>query len=69
MEKAQEVISMSTAKLSNLERIDKSQSDNLWEIKNTFDEIQKTYASLSPYKKTIKLFEIFRMLQDGGLCK
>lgn len=69
MEKAQEVISLATAKSSNLERIDKSQSDNLREIKNTFDTMQKTYGGLSPYKKTIKLFEIFRMLEDGGLCK
>ena len=69
IEKAEEVVTSATTKLSNLERIDKSQSDNLWEIKNTFDDIQKNYAGLSPYKKTIKLFEISRMMQDGGLCK
>ncbi|MEI7563467.1 MAG: hypothetical protein WCJ39_07690 [bacterium] len=69
LEKAQEVVSLTTTKLSNLERIDKSQSDNLREIKNTLSEIKKTYEGISPYKKTIKLFEIFRTLQDGGLCK
>ena len=66
---ASDKVSASIAKLSSLERIDKTQSDNLWEIKNSIDTIKSTYDGLSPYKKTIKLFEVYRTLQDGGLCK
>jgi len=56
-------------KISNINRIDKTQSDDLRELKDNLEKIQKDYATLSPYKKTIKLFEIYRMLNEGGLCK
>jgi peptidoglycan hydrolase CwlO-like protein len=52
-------------KLSNLSRIDKSQSDDLRQLKDDLEKLQTTYADLSPYKKIIKLFEVWRMINDA----
>jgi hypothetical protein len=31
--------------------------------------LDEEYPKISNYKKTIKLFELYRMLSDSGLCK
>jgi hypothetical protein len=31
--------------------------------------LQLAYPDLSPYKKIIKLFEVWRMINDAWLCK
>jgi hypothetical protein len=56
-------------KLSVLNKIDKSQSDDLRQIKTNLEKIKTAYETLTPYKKVIKLFETYRMLNEGGLCK
>jgi len=55
--------------ISNLNRIDKTQSDSLRELKSNLEKIQTDYPTLSPYKQTVKLFEIYRMINEAGLCK
>jgi len=57
------------SKVSNLTRIDKSQSDDLRQLRDNLTQAQKDYPDLSPYKKVIKLFEVWRMINDAGLCK
>ena len=69
VENAVSTVTSDLTQLSNLNRIDKAQSDNLRELKNTLEAIQKEYPDLSPYKKTIKLFEVYRMINEAGLCK
>jgi len=64
----QQVNSMIT-KISNLDRIDKTQSDDLRQLKSNLEKVQTDYPTLSPYKKTVKLFEIYRMINEAGLCK
>ncbi|MDD2537496.1 MAG: hypothetical protein PHU61_03325 [Candidatus Absconditabacteria bacterium] len=39
------------------------------ELQKHFSKIQEEYPELTNYKKTIRLFEIFRMLKEGNLCK
>ena len=56
-------------KLSDVNKIDKSYADNLRELKGLVQQLDTDYSTLSNYKKTIKLFELYRMLSDAGLCK
>ncbi len=63
------LIQAAIVKLSDLSRVDKSYGDNLWELKSLIEQLDKDYPTLSNYKKTIKLFELYRMLSDAGLCK
>ena len=41
---------------------------SLWELQNLFETIQKEYDGLNNYDKMIKLFEIWRMMNDANLC-
>lgn len=56
-------------KLSDVKNIDKSYGDNLRELQSIVQQLDKDFPTLSNYKKTIKLFELYRMLSDAGLCK
>lgn len=56
-------------KLSDVNKIDKSYGDNLWELKGIIENLNASFPTLSNYKKTIKLFELYRMVFDAGLCK
>ncbi len=63
------LIQSAIVKLSEISTIDKSYGDNLWELKWIIEQLDKDYDSFSNYKKTIKLFELYRMLSDSWLCK
>ena len=45
-----------------------SNVSSLWELQWLFTEIKATYNGLSNYDKMIKLFEIWRMMNDANLC-
>lgn len=40
----------------------------LWELQWLFTTIQKDYNNLSNYNKMIKVFELWRMMNDANLC-
>jgi hypothetical protein len=63
------MIQTAIMKLSDVNKIDKSYGDNLRELKGLIEQLDKDFPTLSNYKKTIKLFELYRMLSDAGLCK
>lgn len=63
------LVQSAIVKLSEISTIDKSYGDNLRELKLLVEESDEQFSSLSNYKKTIKLFELYRMLSDAGLCK
>jgi hypothetical protein len=65
VEQALTVVNDMISKISNLSRIDKTQSDDLWQIKGDLEKLQLAYPDLSPYKKIIKLFEVWRMINDA----
>lgn len=41
---------------------------SLWELHDLFSTIQTAYQWMSNYNKMIKLFELWRMLNDANLC-
>jgi hypothetical protein len=43
--------------------------NDLEELNQIFTEMQTDYSTLTNYQKSIKLFEIFRMLRDANLCR
>lgn len=55
--------------LSNIDRSDKSQWTNLWELKSILETTSKDFDKYSNYKKIIKLFEVYRMLKNIWLCQ
>ncbi len=53
----------------NITQINTSNTSNLRELQSIIEKIESNYQELTNYKKTIKLFEIYRMLQDWNLCE
>ena len=45
-----------------------SNVSSLWELKSIFEQLQMDYESLTNYDKMIKLFEMWRMMNDANLC-
>ena len=45
-----------------------SNVSSLWELQTLFSNIKNSYKDLSNYDKMIKLFEIWRMMNDANLC-
>ncbi len=64
-----DIVQNAIMKLSDVNKIDKSYSENLRELKSLIEQINTDIPILSNYKKTIKFFELYRMLSDAGLCK
>ena len=42
---------------------------SLWELQTLFTDIKNTYDGLTKYNKMIKLFELWRMMNDANLCE
>lgn len=59
------LIQSAIVKLSEISTMDKSYGDNLRELKGIIEQLEKDFPDLSNYKKTIKLFELYRMLSDS----
>jgi hypothetical protein len=64
-----DLIQSTIVKISNVNQIDKTYGDKLRELKGIVEKLNTNFSSLTNYKKTIKLFELYRMLFDAGLCK
>ena len=45
-----------------------SNVSSLLELQSLFTSIQESYEEMSNYDKMIKLFEIWRMMNDANLC-
>ena len=63
------LIQSAIVKLSDINKIDKNYGDNLRELQWIIQKLDKDFPTLSNYNKTIKLFELYRMLSDAWLCK
>ncbi len=55
-------------KLSWITDLDFGKSKNMRELSDLIKKIWSEYGSLTNYNKIIKLFEIYRMLDDSNLC-
>jgi hypothetical protein len=40
----------------------------LWELQWLLEKIQEWYKDMTNYEKMVKLFEIWRMMNDANLC-
>jgi len=56
-------------KTSLTSTVDTKESSSLRELHGIIKEIWKKYENLSNYQKIIRLFEIYRMLDDGNICE
>lgn len=45
-----------------------SNVSSLWELQWLFTDLERTYSWMTNYDKMIKLFEIWRMMNDANLC-
>ena len=50
--------------ISRIDALDTTRSEELFELKELFANLQTKYNDLSQYNKAVKLFEAFRMLDD-----
>ncbi len=65
---ALKVINNTLINLWDIVQINNYNASNLRELKTIIETIEKEYEDLTNYNKVIKLFEIYRMLQDWNLC-
>lgn len=56
-------------KQSDAAGADRSKSQDLLELKTILDLVVTEYPTISNYKKIIRLFEMWRMLDDNWLCQ
>ncbi len=56
-------------KQSNVIDENQNKTNNIWDLRLIIENIASEFDSLSNYKKTIRLFEIYRMLNENWLCK
>lgn len=56
-------------KKSDLIEENQTKTNSIRDLKTIIENISTNYEWLSNYKKTIKLFEMYRMLNENGLCK
>jgi len=56
-------------KQSDAAGADRSKTEDLWQLKTILDGIVIEYPNISNYKKIVRLFEMWRMLDDSSLCQ
>jgi hypothetical protein len=69
LEEAMVVIEDTIRQKSENANEDQSATENIYDLKKIIENIAREYEPLSNYRKTIRLFEIYRMLNENGLCK
>jgi hypothetical protein len=69
VEQALVLVNDAIVKQSDAAWADRSKSQDLLELKTILDLVVAEYPTISNYKKIIRLFEMWRMLSDGGLCQ
>ncbi len=55
--------------IGNITQVNTTNTSTLRELQEIIEKIDSSYDKLTNYKKTIKLFEMYRMLQDWNLCE
>ncbi len=63
------VIDETIRKKSNIIEENQTKSNSIWDLKMIIENIATNYESLTNYKKSIRLFEMYRMLNENWLCK
>lgn len=55
--------------ISDVNKLDTTKTKNLWDLKDIIQHAITDYPTFTNYQKTIKLFELYRMLHDANVCK
>ncbi|HPC34666.1 MAG TPA: hypothetical protein PLP73_03300, partial [Candidatus Absconditabacterales bacterium] len=55
--------------IGDIVKVDTKNTSNLRELKGIIENIEREYNNLSNNQKIIKLFEIYRMMNDNNLCQ
>jgi hypothetical protein len=55
--------------IGNITQVNTTNTSTLRELQWIIEKIESDYDKLTNYKKTIKLFEMYRMLEDWNLCE
>ena len=64
-----EHIKTTTENISTFAKVDSSQTSYLRELEWLLQDIKSKYTNLSNYYKIIRLFEVYRMLDEANLCE
>jgi hypothetical protein len=59
------VIDETIRKKSNIIEENQTKSNSIWDLKMIIENIATNYESLTNYKKSIRLFEMYRMLNEN----
>lgn len=65
---ALKIINNTLVNLWDISQSNNYNTSNLRELKTIIENIEKEYWNLTNYNKVIRLFEVYRMLQDWNLC-
>ena len=57
-----------TKQFGDIARLSNEKSKDLADLSTLFQQIKIGYDTLPRYKKVVRLFELYRMLEDTGLC-
>lgn len=68
-EEALNIIDENIRKKTNIIDENQTKSNSIRDLRTTIENINTDFNNLNNYKKTIRLFEIYRMLNENGVCK
>lgn len=57
-----------TKQFGSIARLSNEKSRDLTELSVLFANVAREYPTLPKYQQAVKLFELYRMLDDAGLC-
>jgi hypothetical protein len=63
------IIDETIRKKSNIIDENQNKTNSIRDLKTIIENVSTNYEWLTNYKKTIRLFEMYRMLNENGLCK
>ncbi|MDD3262938.1 MAG: hypothetical protein PHR61_03750 [Candidatus Absconditabacteria bacterium] len=63
------VIDETIRKKSNIIEENQTKANTIRDLKTIIENINTNFEGLDNYRKTIRLFEMYRMLNENGLCK
>ncbi|HMT00889.1 MAG TPA: hypothetical protein PKC14_01050 [Candidatus Absconditabacterales bacterium] len=66
---AKKTVDQAVVDLASISTLDTTKNKKLQELTDILNNYELTFDQLTYYNKTIKIFEIFRMLDDGRLCR
>lgn len=69
IEEVTNTINETIRKKSNIIEENQTKTNSIRDLKTIIEKITTNYEELNNYKKTIRLFEMYRMLNENWLCK